>query len=103
MNPLVLSEIAQFGWLTLAGAALGLGFFLGLWWTIRHGTRANHPALWFIGSFVLRTGLVLAGFYYLADGQWQRLIAALVGFVIVRIILLRTAPSPTEQHNATEF
>ncbi|MCC8986235.1 MAG: ATP synthase subunit I [Candidatus Contendobacter sp.] len=82
----------------LAGAALGALFFGGLWWTIRKGTSSQRPALWFFGSFLLRTSLTLAGFYEVAGDQWQRLLACLVGFVMARLIILqltRTAQQPT--------
>jgi F1F0 ATPase subunit 2 len=31
--------------------------------------RPKQPALWFLGSLLLRTWLVLAGFYFVARGQ----------------------------------
>jgi F1F0 ATPase subunit 2 len=82
-----------------AGAALGGLFFGGLWWTVRKGTSSQRPALWFFGSFLLRTSLTLAGFYWVAGSQWERLLACLVGFVMVRPIILqrtRTAQKPTD-------
>jgi F1F0 ATPase subunit 2 len=35
---------------------------------------------------LLRTGIVLAGFYFIARGQWERLVACLCGFVISRMM-----------------
>jgi F1F0 ATPase subunit 2 len=78
----------------LAGIALGLFFFGGLWWTVRKGTTADNPALWFLGSFLLRTGVTLGGFYAVGAGDWQRLLAALVGFVLVRVLLTHFSPAP---------
>jgi F1F0 ATPase subunit 2 len=40
-------------------------------------------------SFALRTALALTGFYLVMQGDWQRLAAALVGFLLMREILLR--------------
>ena len=40
----------------ITGVALGVVFFGGLWWTVRKGTAAKRPALWFAGSLLLRTG-----------------------------------------------
>ncbi len=40
-------------------------------------------------SFALRMALVLAGFYLVMQGQWERLAVAMVGFLLVREILLR--------------
>ena len=70
-----------------AGAGLGAIFFGGLWWTVRKGVSSSRPALWFLGSGLLRMSIVLAGFYFVSGGQWQRLVACLVGFVIARVVV----------------
>ena len=44
-----------------AGVLLGVLFFGGLWWTVQRGLVSRRPALWFVGSFLLRTSVVLAG------------------------------------------
>lgn len=88
-DPITLSQISTLGFVGMAGMMLGTFFFMGLWWTIRHALHAENPALWFAGSFIIRTAVALGGFYHLADGQWQRLVAALVGFVLIRVLLLR--------------
>ena len=54
--------ILGFSW--VAGVLLGAIFFGGLWWTIRKGMASQIPALWFSGSLLLRTGIALAGFYF---------------------------------------
>ena len=41
----------------LAGALLGVFFFGGLWWTVQKGVASETPALWFLGSLLLRTSL----------------------------------------------
>ena len=73
----------------LAGALLGVLFFGGLWWTVQKGVRSDTPALWFLGSLLLRTGLILVGFYVAAQGHWSRLAACLLGFVIARVIVVQ--------------
>jgi len=73
----------------LAGSFLGVVFFGGLWWTVRKGIVSENPALWFLGSLILRTALILAGFYYVSQGHWTRLAACLAGFLIARIILVK--------------
>ena len=72
----------------LAGAALGAFFFGGLWWTVRRGVSSGHPALWFLGSGLLRMGITLAGFYFVSGGQWKRLVACLVGFILARLAVM---------------
>ena len=64
----------------LAGALLGAFFFGGLWWTVRRGLTSEWPALWFLGSLLLRTGVTLAGFWFVARGHWSSLGMCLVGF-----------------------
>jgi F1F0 ATPase subunit 2 len=82
----------------LAGTALGAVFFGGLWWTVRRGVSAGHPALWFLGSGLLRMGIVVAGFYVVGGGQWPRLAAALVGFIVARLaVTALTRPARATQ------
>ena len=82
----------------LAGAALGAVFFGGLWWTVRRGVSAANPALWFLASGVLRMSIVVAGFYLVGGGQWRRLVAALVGFILARLVVLAlTRPARQNQ------
>ena len=72
----------------LAGALLGAFFFGGLWWTVQKGVTSRRPELWFLGSLLLRTSMVLAGFYFVAQGHWSRLVACLLGFLIARVIIV---------------
>jgi F1F0 ATPase subunit 2 len=71
----------------VAGILLGAIFFGGLWWTVREGFSSKQPALWFFGSGLLRTSTVLAGFYLVAHGHWERLLVCLFGFVTARVIV----------------
>jgi F1F0 ATPase subunit 2 len=73
----------------VAGLGLGVIFFGGLWWTVRKGMFTKSPALWFLASLLLRMGIVLAGFYSVGRGDWQRLVVCLLGFVIARFLVLR--------------
>jgi F1F0 ATPase subunit 2 len=79
----------------LLGSFLGAVFFGGLWWTIRRGLASNSTALWFLGSIVIRTAIAVFGFYLIGRGDWHRLLACLVGFLLARASvtrLTRTAP-----------
>jgi F1F0 ATPase subunit 2 len=77
-----------------AGVLLGVFFFGGLWWTIRKGLSSKHPALWFLGSLLLRTSMTVTGFYFVASGHWERLLACLLGFVIARFLVAWLTQSP---------
>ena len=56
-----------------AGFLLGAFFFGGLWWTVQRGLSSRRPALWFLGSLLLRTGISVAGFYLASGGHLERL------------------------------
>src|ERR1035438_4453074 len=73
----------------VTGVLLGAIFFGGLWWTIRKISSSTQPALWFLGSLLLRTGITLAGLYFIARGHWERLLVCLLGFVAARLIAVR--------------
>jgi F1F0 ATPase subunit 2 len=78
-----------------AGAALGLIFFGGLWWTVRRAAASPAPALWFFASLMLRMSVVLWGFHVAGGGHWQRMLAALLGFSVARVVVARwTRPPP---------
>jgi F1F0 ATPase subunit 2 len=80
----------------VAGLALGAIFFGGLWWTVLRGVSSRQPALWFLGSFLLRMGVTLPGFYLVSGGDWRRLILCLLGFVMARLAVTRLVKPPTE-------
>jgi F1F0 ATPase subunit 2 len=86
-----------------AGAVLGAMFFGGLWWTVRKGVSSRQPALWFVGSLLLRMGIVLAGFYLVSGGHWERLMLCLVGFVMARFVVTwLTRPSGEDQRRPAQ-
>jgi F1F0 ATPase subunit 2 len=98
-----MSETLALAMALLAGALLGVFFFGGLWWTVQKGVASETPALWFVGSLLLRTILVLAGFYLAAQGHWSRLAACLLGFVIARVIVVRRLTrAPAEEPTPLE-
>jgi F1F0 ATPase subunit 2 len=88
----VLSLVPALG----AGGIIGAIFFGALWWTVRKGLTSKKPSLWFFGSLVVRTILALAGFYFVSGGEWKKLLACLLGFVIARVIVIRLTGPPIE-------
>jgi F1F0 ATPase subunit 2 len=81
---------------SVTGLVLGAIFFGGLWWTVRKGVSSPQPALWFLGSTLLRMCLVLVGFYLIGREHWDRMLVCLIGFVIARFLVLRTTRAPIE-------
>ncbi len=72
----------------LAGLVLGAIFFGGLWWTVRKSLASQRPALWILGSLMLRMGITMTGFYFVADGHWERLLLCLLGFILARLLVI---------------
>jgi F1F0 ATPase subunit 2 len=83
----------------VVGGALGAMFFGGLWWTVRKGVSSERPALWFLGSALLRMGLALAGFYFVGGRDWKRLLLCLLGFIAARAaVTWLTRPTSEARH-----
>jgi F1F0 ATPase subunit 2 len=94
-----MSDVQSLAPALVAGALLGVFFFGGLWWTVRKGLTSESPALWFLGSMLLRTGVILAGIYFVSQGHWSRLAACLLGFLLARVMVVRRlARPPVEEH-----
>jgi F1F0 ATPase subunit 2 len=79
-----------------------------VWWTVRKGVSSESPALWFLVSLLLRTGVVLVGFYFVAQAHWSRLAACLLGFVVARFVVVRRlerlpAEEPTRSEKETSL
>ncbi|MFO8089881.1 MAG: ATP synthase subunit I [Desulfatiglandaceae bacterium] len=72
-----------------AGIALGCFYFMGLWWTVKRLPSARKPVLLNTGSFLLRLAVTLTGFYLILGGGWQMLTVSLLGFIAVRVLLVR--------------
>ncbi|HUW00327.1 MAG TPA: ATP synthase subunit I [Gallionella sp.] len=89
-----MNELSQLALVLLAGLLLGALFFGGLWWTVQKGLSARQPALWFGVSMLLRTGIVLAGFYLVSGADWKRLLLCLLGFIVARFIVIRLTDMP---------
>jgi F1F0 ATPase subunit 2 len=83
--------MSEGGFLALAcaaGVGLGLFYFGGLWLTVRRLPTTRWPALLTLGSLLGRLAPTLVGFYLVMAGRWERLLACLVGFVLVRLVIV---------------
>jgi F1F0 ATPase subunit 2 len=89
-----MSKGLELGLAALSGIVLGVVFFGGLWWTVRRGMLSTAPALWFSGSLLIRTAAALGGFYFVSQGEWQRLSACLLGFLLARFVIIRKTRTP---------
>lgn len=73
----------------IGGSVLGLFYFWGLWKTVERMPAVRNPYAWMFASFLIRTILVVLGFYILLQLQWQFVAIALIGFILARMILVR--------------
>ncbi len=81
----------------VAGGLIGFLYFSGLWQTVRRLPDAPRPWRLLAVSYLQRLVLALGGFYLLMDGAWERLAAAVTGFIIIRVVmtkLLGKIPAP---------
>ena len=84
-------------WFSLAltalfGTLLGLGYFGGLWWTVRRVRNARGSTALLLGSFVVRSVGALGGFYLILrwmDGRWEMIALCLLGFMGARLMLVQ--------------
>jgi len=94
------AELMKWSLSLAAGCGIGAIFFGGLWWTVRKCMTASLPALWIIGSFLLRMGIALSGFYVVAFGDWTRWVACLTGFILARLVVTRLTRNPSSASSA---
>ena len=71
------------------GVAMGIVYFTGLWVTVKHLPDSKRPFASLLGSFLVRSSLLVTGFAFLMNGRWEPLAAALLGFFLAREILIR--------------
>ncbi len=71
------------------GFAIGIFYFSCLWITVKQLPTIQQPILLIIGSLIGRLSIAIFGFYLVMDGSWERLLIALLGFVLARSILIR--------------
>lgn len=70
-----------------AGIALGAFYFVALWQTVRRLSTTTSPVRLMLVSFLIRMAVLLAGLYFVMGGHWERLAAAILGFILIRKIL----------------
>ena len=78
----------------LAGAALGCFFFGSLWITVRQLPTTGWPIRLIIGSYFGRMAIAFLGFYLIMQGDWQRAVAGLLGFLSARFFIIRGLQPP---------
>lgn len=79
----------------LAGGVVGAVYFQWLGWTLQGLVDGSRSGPWFALNVVARFAFALAGFGLVAHfAGWLPLVAALAGFIVARIVLLRRLTGP---------
>jgi F1F0 ATPase subunit 2 len=81
----------------LAGVLFGFIYFGGLWLTIQKMRQVGRPVLLLTGSFIVRLGLVLAGFYLVSNGRLEYLTVSLIMFFLTRYYFIRKIQPVSER------
>jgi F1F0 ATPase subunit 2 len=68
-----------------AGLLLGVFFFGGLWWTVQKLSTVRSPTILVFVSFLVRTAVVMLGFYVLLMQGLPHLFIALGGYLVARM------------------
>src|ERR1017187_8352475 len=74
----------------MVGAALGAFFYTGLWVTVRALLTTRHPTLLTLGSFWIRTLVVLVSFLFLMKGRWQYALTCVAVFMRGRVAVSKS-------------
>ena len=92
-----MNEISNMVLPFIVGWLLGILFFGGLWFTVKKLTASKMTALLVLGSFIVRVGIVLIGFYFIGSGDWKKLIVCLIGFIVARFAIIHFTKSKDEK------
>ncbi|MDD5232695.1 MAG: ATP synthase subunit I [Syntrophales bacterium] len=84
MNPVIHLSAAL-----LAGILLGGFYFRHLRSSLDSLLENPRPVRGMLFGFAVRLSAVTAGFLLVASGSWERMLAALLGFILARGFLIR--------------
>ena len=87
MNGQILSD--EYCLVFVAGVIIGLFYFGSLWLTVRLAQNLPYKTPLACISFVGRLTIVFVAFYIIMAGRWERLAAALLGFFLARVSIIR--------------
>lgn len=100
---IVWSNLARYLLSAVAGMGVGLFYYGGLWWTVRRLPHQGRPGVLFAVSFLVRSLLTVGAIYVITQGRLDTLAACMVGFVLMRVWLVRRwGPRPGPPDRTTE-
>ncbi|OPL09561.1 MAG: hypothetical protein AVO33_00255 [delta proteobacterium ML8_F1] len=83
------------------GIVLGIIFFGGLYWSVNKLPTMKHPGLLMVVSMLLRMAILLGGLYFVMAGELKNLLAAVVGVILVKFVMIakvkKDPSAPTER------
>jgi F1F0 ATPase subunit 2 len=88
------NEAMSWAFAVVIGCGLGGFFYGGLFWTVRHLVSSPRLGLGLLLSFVLRTTVVLLGFYFVSGRDWVRFLCCVFGFTAARYLVLAKTREP---------
>ena len=91
-----MNSVATLGLTFVAGVVLGTFYFGTLWLVVRRLDRLAWPAVWLGLTAILRLAVVLAFLTVVVGTRWEWLAAALIGFLAVRVVLMRRLGPPAQ-------
>lgn len=71
----------------VAGLAVGVVYFGGLWQTVKMLKTAKRATRVLAVSWLLRNLFFVSAFLIMMQGSWQRLVAGFLGMTAVRIVM----------------
>ena len=80
------------------GFTLGIFYFFNLWLTVRQIPTTQWPFRLIVGSLIGRISITVLGLYLIMDNNWQRVLIALLGFLLARTIFMRYWQGKQESH-----
>jgi F1F0 ATPase subunit 2 len=86
-----LSVVERLAIALVIGVGLGFFYFGGLWFTVQKVTQVKRPFLWLWSSFLIRFFCSCLLFYFLIGFEGDKLLSALGGFFLIRLILINQA------------
>ena len=87
----------------LFGGLSAIGYFGGLWWTIRRLPLTPSPAAFYSCSLMFRLAIVLTSFaIVIVNCDWPLLAACLIGFFSTRLVVIHFCGRETASLLAAE-
>jgi len=72
----------------VGGAAIGVVYFGGLWLTVNRIPTTQTPGILIIISFLVRTFIMMVGFFLLFSWAGYYALPSFIGILIVRFIMI---------------